>query len=151
VKQEIRKVDMRILEGKLRINSRSKKVAVYTKHYLEAKYGVPFDLAVSSRNIIMLDTDVDSEEALAELQAIGMALTKEFGGTCLIFKTPNGYHLVHVQYVPHRLWRQFYSLLKVAIKKGDIKYVDLAHVEATLRRDYATLRLNQEKLIWSFP
>jgi len=149
MKKEIKIVDEKIFRDfrLMRVNTKSRYVADYTRAYLEAKFGLGFNLSVSSDKIIMLDIDMKTDRCLKEAKALCKALKEEYGGKCVIFETPRGYHIVLLKRLNHFIWRSFYESLLASIQRNKIVCVDEMHVRLALERDYATLRLNQLRVL----
>ena len=137
---------------RIRVNSSSKRVAAFTKVFLENKLKWKFNFAVSTRNYLFLDFDCkgEFEDCLAEAKGIAKALVMRFGGEAIIYRTPNGYHLIFKRWFS---WRELQSIIKAliqGIEEGAFQYLDRAHLEASLRRGYMTLRLNQIRKVWGY-
>jgi len=128
---------------KLRVNTRSPESAVYTKYYLERKYGMKYAYAISSRNIIMFDFDGIEEESLKEAKTIAAMLVMMWGKYAKIYRSPNGYHLIYYRPVSWKAVRRFIAFLRLKVEEGEFKHLDAKYLEAVLRRGYMTLRLNQ--------
>ena len=126
-----------------RINTSSIKVALRTARLMEGVIGGRFDIAVSSRNIIMLDCD--NPDRLMDFIDFCAGICKEFLADGIVYKTPRGYHFILRRFVSFPRWKWFYkALLKEMDKNPELeKVIDRVHVEATLRREYTTLRINQ--------
>jgi len=130
-----------------RINTASLHVAVWTKKWLEQKFNVPFGIGISTRNYIFLDCD--NREKMMEFIEFCRGICMEFAEYGFVYETPHGYHFACKAFLSYDRWRTFYALLRDRlIKHSELQeIVDLAHVEATLRRGYVTLRLNQIRRI----
>jgi len=127
-----------------RINTSSRKVAIFSKYFMARALKHPFDLAVSTKNYIMLDFDGDDLQlALLEARTIGEALVDMYGGECYIYRSPHGYHLLFKKWMSWKEVRRFIAGLLQEVRKGTFKSLDEAHLDASLRRGYLTLRLNQ--------
>ena len=128
----------------IRVNTSSLKVATFTKNYLEKKLKYPFSYGVSSRNILMLDFDCPDKprDCLDEAIALCKALTNEYGSECCIYETPNGYHLIFYRFLR---WSTVKRILRMLLYQP-FCYLDTAHIEASLRRGYITLRLNHIRI-----
>ena len=133
------------MSEKLRSNTSSKLSAYSTKRYLELKLGVPFDIAISSRNHLMLDFDCggDKRRCFDEVRMVAMIYSKEFPGFYCVYETPNGFHLISANEYTWRDIRKILESLLQGIKDGIWLYLDDKHIEACLRRKYMTLRMNQ--------
>jgi len=132
---------------RIRINSESIRVALRAKILLERALERKFELAVSSRNFIMLDCD--RKDKRDEFISFCAGIVKEFGGRGHIYETPHGYHFFLERFLTHQRWLWFYrTLAKELRQKPRLQaIIDLNHVEAVLRRGYTTLRLNQIRKI----
>ena len=133
----------------VRVNTRSKLQALFSKKFLEAKIQHPMHIALSSRNYIMLDFDCPQKESacLIEAEAIAKQLSAQFGGKACVYETPHGYHVVHFTWIR---WDQVQKILRSLLKginDGWFKYLDKQHIEACLRRGYMTLRCNQTRKV----
>ena len=133
----------------VRVNTRSTKIAASTKAILEKSLAYPFTFAISTKNLIFLDFDCkgDFDQCYWEAKGIAYTLVEQYGSEALIYRTPNGYHLIHKLWMD---WRKIEKIIKgllALIQEGAIKYLDNAHLEASLRRGYLTLRLNQLYLV----
>jgi len=127
-----------------RINTSSRKVACFTRRYLARRFDYPFDLAISTRNYLILDFDcVDRKEAWEEAKMLGEVLVSQYGSQADIWRSPHGYHLVFKKWMTWKEIRRHISMLLEGIKQGVFTCLDQAHLEASLRRGYMTLRLNQ--------
>jgi len=137
---------------KIRINSRSLKVASFTKNYLERKLKYPFEYGVSSRNLIMLDFDCPEKprRCIEEARATGRALVEEYGGDVCVYVTPNGYHLIYFRFLKWSTVKKILRRLRLAVDEGVLMYLDKNHLEACLRRGYMTLRLGRQRKIWCY-
>jgi hypothetical protein len=126
-----------------RINTASLYIAVWMKKWLEQRFGRPFAIGVSTRNYVFLDCD--RKDKLLEFVEFCRGICMELADYGFVYETPNGYHFACKAFLPHDRWRMFYALLRDRlIKRPELQeIVDLAHIEATLRRGYVTLRLNQ--------
>jgi len=129
------------IEAGLRINTTSEEVAIHTKATLEQSFKRKFAYAISTRNFIMLDCD--DKTKFDKFLAFCRGLALKECAKCIIYETPNGYHAFLDKFMPRDRVRRFLIHLRDAIKHGKIDFIDLAHVEASLRRGYITLRLNQ--------
>lgn len=134
---------------RIRINTFSEKVASFTKNFLEEKLKHKFSYSISTKNYVMLDFDCERgglfyPECFLEAEAIAKALVKEYGNTACIYRTPHGYHLIHYRHLPWKTVKKILASLLDAKKRGELEWIDEAHLEASLRRGYITLRLNQE-------
>lgn len=128
-----------------RINTSSRKVACFTRRYLARRFEYPFSLAVSTRNYIMLDFDCpeDLRTAFEEARAIAEAFVEQYGGQADIWRTPHGYHLFFKRWFTWKEVRRHIASLLQDVRHGVFKCLDERHLEASLRRGYLTLRLNQ--------
>ena len=134
-----------MFESKLRVNTSSKRVASTTKRYLERKFGLTYDYAVSSRNHLMLDFDCKGEKTtcFTEVRMICILYRKEFPAHYSVYETPNGFHVISTTEYTWRDVRKILESLLLGIKDGIWHYLDDKYIEACLRRRYCTLRLNQ--------
>jgi len=132
-----------------RINTVSKENALFVKRFLEAKTGGKFDIAISTRNYLMLDFDCDENIRECYLEAIDVAktLNEEFNKPVYMYRTRHGFHLVVFHKMSWKLVRNYLRQFLAMINKGVLKYLDPKHIEASLRRGYITLRLNQITLL----
>lgn len=133
----------------VRVNTRSAKIAASTKAILEKSLAYSFTFAISTRNLVFLDFDCRGEfkECYEEAKWIGRALVEQYGSEALIYRTPNGFHLIHKRWLD---WKKIQKIIRgfiALIDEGVVQYLDKAHLEASLRRGYLTLRLNQLYLV----
>lgn len=149
MKKEVAIVDETIFKDfrLMRVNTKSRHIADFTRAFLEAKTGLGFVLSISSDKIIMLDIDYKTDYCLKEAKALCKALVKEYGGRCVIFETPRGYHIVLLRRLNHFIWRSFYEALFSAVRRNKFRCIDEMHIRLALERNYVTLRLNQLKVI----
>ncbi|MEM2449053.1 MAG: hypothetical protein QXT14_08925 [Candidatus Bathyarchaeia archaeon] len=121
---------------KIRVNSKSKEIAAFTKAYLERKLNYPFDIAMSTKTFLFLDVDYKNFEWC---YGIASQLAQHFKCKCILIETPNGYHIVVLKRFE---WSELVGWIKLFISESDALYLDKAHLEASLRRGYMTLRMN---------
>lgn len=134
---------------KPRINTRSEKVAVITKEYLERKFKTKMHIAVSSRNHIMLDFDCPGKEhgCLVEALAVAKGLTEVHGGVAKVYETPHGFHVIHYKWLS---WKEVKKVLETFKEAKLLAFIDRRHIEASLWRGYMTLRANQKRVVAVF-
>jgi len=118
------------------VNSNSKKIAMLTRKFLTAKLKHGFDLAISSKTMLMIDMDVKDPE-LARENAESLSI--HFKADSILIETPNGYHIVVLKSLG---WDRVRRYIKYLIEIADQVGIDKAHLEACLRRGYMTIRCN---------
>ena len=131
-----------------RSNTRSKKIASFTKAIIERRFKHPMDIAVSTKHHLWLDIDAyHSRSVLADLIVYARAVVEEIGGGFKICETPNGYHIFFNARL--RRWNDVVRLLRSASVILD-KYIDKNWLSAVLRRQYITLRLNCIRWVYTY-
>ena len=135
---------MNEVEWQPRLNTASLDVAVRNLIILRRKFPeYKFTLAVSTNHYIFLDCD--DKSIMNEFVELCREICKEYQCNCYVFETPNGYHALFDRYMSPARWRAaMATLLTVAEETG---IIDAKHIEASLRRGYVTLRLNQISLL----
>ena len=133
----------------IRVNTRSTRVAATTRAILEKSLEYKFCFAMSTRNLIFLDFDCRDEfdNCYREVIIVGRTMVDRYGGEALVYRTPNGFHLMHTVWMDWKKIERTVRSFIVLINEGVLKYLDRAHLEASLRRGYLTLRLNQIRLV----
>ena len=128
---------------RFRINTHSIRVALRTARLLEAVMGGRFDIAISTKNFILLDCD--DKSAIELFTEFCRGLCREYAARGFMYETPHGFHFVLLKFMSFPRWRTFYRwLLRMMDEEPELEdIIDRAHVEACLRRGYATLRLVQ--------
>jgi len=134
-----------------RINSPSLRQALIN-YYIMEKRGYKGIIGISSRNLIFLDVDGKDEEQKQELISVLNAIVKIIAensqyaikctGKIIIYETNGGLHGIITIPLTRFLWMKIYNFLSKEIHEGRIKYIDVRHVDFSIKRGYTTLRLN---------
>jgi len=129
--------------ARIRVNTESVSVALKTKRLLEMVLEKKFTVAVSTKNFILLDCD--NKERLEEFLAFCAGICKQYAAKGIVYETQHGYHFVCFKFLSYPMWRHFYTFLKKTLESDPSlrEIIDYQHVDACLRRGYATLRLTQ--------
>jgi len=140
----------------MRVHTTSKHNALFTAQWLSTRFKVGFDLAVSSRNIIMLDYDIKKpiEEVKKDCAVIQKLIferlpshkateIKSFENIpYAIFETQHGYHVIFGVRLTYTEWQIIYRQIYLGCLNKMFEGLDCVHIKASLDRDYATLRLS---------
>jgi hypothetical protein len=134
-----------------RVNTTDMTVAIRTAKILSHKTKTDYTLGVSSKRLIMLDFDLSKERGIylqSKVDYVIMfikALAKMLNVDASIYVTPHGLHAVLWHEFTEEKWRLYITaLIETAEKEKELKKIlDVKHLLASLRRGYATLRLNQ--------
>ncbi|MBS7612481.1 hypothetical protein KEJ27_09855 [Candidatus Bathyarchaeota archaeon] len=121
---------------KLRVNTKERDTAMLTKALLQKRLQHGFEVAMSTKNLLMLDIDIKNFEWA---YGIASSLASYFNCKTLLIETPNGYHIIVLKRFE---WSDLKLWIKYFITESERLYIDKAHLEASLRRGYITLRMN---------
>ncbi|MEM3414873.1 MAG: hypothetical protein QW575_04820 [Thermoproteota archaeon] len=139
------------MKGANRVNTTDMTVAIRTAKILSHKTKTQYTLGVSSKRLIMLDFDLSKEKGVYLQSKVDYvikfitALAKMLNVDASIYVTPHGLHAVLWKQFTEEQWRNYIvALIETANKEKELRNIlDIKHLLASLRRGYATLRLNQ--------
>jgi len=134
-----------------RVNTSDISVAIRTAKILSHKTKTQYTLGVSSKQLIMLDFDLSKQRGVYLQSKVDYvikfitALAKMLNVDASIYITPHGLHAILWKQFTEEKWRAYITaLIETTSKEKELKNVlDIKHLLASLRRGYATLRLNQ--------
>jgi len=139
------------MKGANRVNTSDMTVAIRTAKILSHKTKTQYTLGISSKRLIMLDFDLSKEKGVYLQSKVDYvikfitALAKMLNVDASIYVTPHGLHAVLWKEFTEEKWRAYImALIETANKEKELRNIlDIKHLLASLRRGYATLRLNQ--------
>jgi len=134
-----------------RVNTSDMTVAIRTAKILSHKTKTNYTLGISSKRLIMLDFDLSRQRGTYLQSKVDYvikfvtALAKMLNVDASIYTTPHGLHVILWKEFTEEKWRTLITaLVETADKEKELrKILDIKHLLASLRRGYATLRLNQ--------
>jgi len=139
------------MKGANRVNTTDMTVAIRTAKILSHKTKTQYTLGISSKRLIMLDFDLSKEKGVYLQSKVDYvikfitALAKMLNVDASIYITPHGMHAILWKEFTEEKWRAYITaLIETASKEKELRNIlDIKHLLASLRRGYATLRLNQ--------
>jgi hypothetical protein len=121
---------------RIRVNTNSKSIAELTRKFLTAKLKHGFDLAISSKTMLMIDID---DKDYGNAKYVTENLSMYFKADSILIETPNGFHIVVLKSLG---WTTVERYIKNLLEVAETYRIDRAHLEACLRRGYMTIRCN---------
>ena len=121
---------------RIRVNTNSKSLAELTRKFLTSKLKHGFDIALSSKTMLMIDID---DKDFENAKDVTESLCLHFKSNCVLVETPNGFHIVVLKSLG---WDRVERYIKYLLEVAENYKIDKNHLEACLRRGYMTLRCN---------